>query len=137
MQGDLLSLPILFRYFVGLIRIQGMTKRWETSLKGVIERFRRKWGLSSYLQVAIILLVFSLTGITVLLLRNTLFSWLGFDDQTGFWIKSITYLIFIFPAYQVLILVYGSIFGQFRFFWEKERQLIKALCKPFRRADRD
>ena len=114
-----------------------MIKRWTASAERVIERLRRKWGLSSYLQVALILLVFSLTGMTVLWLRKFLFSWLGFDDQTQFWIKSITYLIFIFPAYQVLILVYGSIFGQFRFFWEKERQLLKALCKPFRRVDRE
>lgn len=113
-----------------------MAKRWETFVRGAIERLRAKWGLSSHLQVVIILLVFSLTGMTVLLLRKTLFSWLGFDDQTGFWIKSIVYVVFIFPAYQLLILFYGSVFGQFRFFWDKEKQMVKALCRPFRRRER-
>ena len=103
-------------------------QRKESSL----EKLKVKWGLKSLFQVIMVLIVFSLTGMTVVLVRPVIFSWFGFDDQTRFIIKSITYLLLIFPMYQILILVYGALFGQFAFFWEKEKKLFKAITKPFR-----
>lgn len=112
-----------------------MINRPETSDKSLMERLRLKWGLRSYFQVGIVLLVFSLTGMTVVLLRKSLFAWLNFGDETPLWLKAATYLVFIFPAYQALILVYGAIFGQFRFFWEKEKQMVRALGRLFRKSE--
>jgi len=98
------------------------------------DKLRKRWGLTSLFQVIIVLIVFGLTGMTVVLLRKSLFQWLGFDDQTDWWVKTITYLLFIFPAYQVLILVYGAIFGQFQFFWEKEKKLVQGMGRIFSRV---
>ena len=60
-------------------------------------------------------------------LRGFFFDFVGFGDQTPIWIKVISYLLFIFPAYQVLILFFGFLFGQFGFFWDKEKRMIKAI----------
>jgi len=79
----------------------------------------------------LVLIVFSLTGMTVVLVRPVIFSWFGFDEQTAFITKAITYLLLIFPMYQILILVYGALLGQFAFFWEKEKKLFNAIKKPF------
>lgn len=97
-----------------------------------LEKLKKKWGLKSLLQVIIILIVFSLTGMTVVFIRPVVFSWFNFDEQTSLWLKTITYILLIFPMYQILILVYGTIFGQFAFFWEKEKKLFQALTRPFR-----
>lgn len=97
-----------------------------------LERLKQKWGLKSLFQVILILIVFSLTGMTVVLIRPVIFNWFGFDALTPFWIKAVTYVILIFPMYQILILVYGSILGQFSFFWEKEKKLFRALTRPFK-----
>ena len=90
-------------------------------------RLQSKWGLTSVGQVLIVLLVFSLTGSTVVFLRKTLFGWLGFNEATTWWIKTITYILFIFPAYQLLLLGYGALLGQFRFFWNKEKKLLRRM----------
>ena len=100
----------------------------------MLRRLQAKWGVTSTLQVLAILLVFSLTGLTVVMLRKSLFLWLGFDENTSFWVKTVAYLLFVFPAYQILILVYGAILGQFRFFWQKQKRLARALARPFRRS---
>jgi len=100
--------------------------------KSFFERLKEKWGLKSLFQVIVILIVFSLTGMTVVLIRPIIFSWFNFDEQTSLWLKTITYILLIFPMYQILILVYGTIFGQFAFFWEKEKKLFKAISRPFR-----
>jgi hypothetical protein len=92
-----------------------------------LQRLMQKWQLKSTFQVIMVLLVFTLTGSTVVLLRKTLFSVLGFTDDTSFWLKTIAYILFIFPAYQILILVYGFLLGQFDFFWQKEKKLLQKV----------
>jgi hypothetical protein len=93
----------------------------------LLQKLMQKWQLKNMFQVIMVLLVFSLTGSTVVLLRQVLFDFLGFTQQTPFWLKTITYLIFIFPAYQLLILIYGFMLGQFSFFWKKERKLLQRM----------
>jgi hypothetical protein len=97
-----------------------------------MNRLKNKWGLTSSWQVLLILLTFSLAGSSVVVLKQWYFGALGFNEQTDFWLKAIAYLIFIFPAYQVLILAYGTLLGQFRFFWEKEKRLVQVIARPFR-----
>ena len=99
--------------------------------KNFVEKLKIKWGLESIFQVIIILLVFSVTGTTVVFLRETLFGWLGFDENTDLWIKTIAYILFMLPAYQTLLLFYGSLFGQFEFFWNKEKKLFRFIKKLF------
>ena len=100
--------------------------------RSFLEKLKDKWGLNSLLQVIMILVVFSLTGMTVVAIRPVIFSWFGFGELTPLWLKTITYVLLIFPMYQILILVYGALLGQFAFFWEKEKKLFKALSRPFR-----
>lgn len=99
--------------------------------EGFLSRLQAKWELSSALQVVIVLLVFSLTGSTVVIIRKAFFGWIGFDEHTSMWLKTITYIAFIMPAYQILLLIYGSLFGQFRFFWNKEKKLLCRIKKIF------
>ena len=103
-----------------------IAKTEELSL-GWLGRLQSKWELSSIAQVLIVLLVFSLTGSTVVFLRKALFGWVGFDETTSMWLKTITYIAFVMPAYQVLLLGYGALFGQFRFFWRKEKRLLQRM----------
>lgn len=100
--------------------------------KSYLQKLKKKWGLKSLYQVVMVLIVFSLTGMTVVLVRPLIFSFFGFDELTPFWLKAITYLLLVFPMYQVLILVFGALLGQFSFFWEKEKKLFAAICKSFR-----
>lgn len=97
-----------------------------------LERLRAKWKLKNFFQVIMVMIVFSLTGMTVVTVRPIVFTWFGYDETTPFWLKTITYILLIFPMYQILILVYGSLLGQFSFFWEKEKKLFNAIVKPFR-----
>ena len=103
------------------------TAKTEAVSWGWLARLQSKWELNSVAQVVIVLLVFSLTGSTVVFLRKALFAWVGFDEMTPWWIKTITYLVFVMPAYQVLLLAYGALFGQFQFFWNKEKKLLQRM----------
>lgn len=97
--------------------------------KSFLSRLKTKWGLESLFQLILVILVFAITGTTVVFLRKTLFELIGFDEATSFWLKTSVYILFVFPAYQGLLLFYGSIFGQFHFFWNKEKKLFHSLGK--------
>jgi len=105
----------------------------EENKQSFLKKMQEKWGLTSIFQVVLILIVFALTGMTVVWIRPVIFDVLGIQNSNG-WIKTISYLVLVFPLYQCLLLAYGFIFGQFSFFWEKEKKLVKAVIKLFQRS---
>ncbi len=95
---------------------------------GFLQRLQSKWKLKSLTQVLLVLLVFACTGTTILLIKNPLLAFFGIERGGGQGaLNTLLYLLLVLPLYQILLLVYGFIFGQFRFFWEKEKQLVKRI----------
>lgn len=91
------------------------------------ERLKTKWGITGDLQFWTIMLVFSLAGMSVVWVRKPVFAWLGVGVQTPFLLKLLLWLAIVFPSYQVLLLAWGTLFGQFHFFWKFEQRTLRAL----------
>lgn len=79
----------------------------------------------------IVLIVFALTGATVAYLSGVIMNGIGVKPWTFGYV--IGYIFLIFPLYQVLILVYGSIFGKFRFFYDRQKKIIMFISKGFKK----
>lgn len=97
----------------------------------MFQKLKAHWGITSTAQALVICIVFSLAGMSILPTRKWVFHLLHFDGHTPLWLKSIAWLCVVFPTYQLSLLVYGALFGQFRFFWEKEKKLARAILRPF------
>lgn len=91
-----------------------------------IDRLKDKWKLKSVGQVIIVLIVFACTGFTVLLIKKPLLTFLA-GDQGNSTLASVLYYIFILPIYNVFLLGYGFVFGQFQFFWDFEKRSFRRL----------
>lgn len=91
----------------------------------MMERLKKKWGIESTLQIVVIMVVFSLAGMGITAARNPLFHFLGLTPEKPLWLKIIAYLVFVFPMYQAFLLIFGTLLGQFRFFWEKEKKMVQ------------
>ena len=89
------------------------------------DRLAKRWGVSPQ-RVFIILVVFACTGFTVLFIKRPLTEWVAGDGEKPLWF-SILYYVLILPFYNVLLLVYGALFGQFRFFWDFEKRFFKRI----------
>ena len=89
-----------------------------------IERLKKKWNLESNWQFLIIMLVFACTGTTVVLIKKPLINLLFEDGVRPLWFQ-IAYWVLILPIYNVILLCYGFIFGQFAFFWKYEQKMLK------------
>ena len=75
-------------------------------------------------QLIIIFIVFGITGsLSVVLGKYVLINIFGesFLNNNYYWLLR---LILIFPIYQVLLIVVGASFGQFRYFWEIEKKIL-------------
>ena len=92
-----------------------------------IENLKSRWNLQNTFQVIIVLIVFACTGFTVLFIKKPLFYLLGIENKMSGFGGTMLYLILILPAYQAFLLLYGFIFGQFRFFWEFEKKTFKRI----------
>jgi len=101
---------------------------------GFLQHLQTKWKLESLLQVVLVLVVFACTGFTILFIKNPILNFFGIERGGGQgFINTILYLILILPLYQIFLLIYGFIFGQFNFFWEKEKQIFRRIGSVFTR----
>ena len=103
----------------------------ETQNKSWLSRLQERWGVNSFFQVVLILIVFALTGFSVLYVKKWLLPFLGINSETALWIRIVASIFVILPIYQVLLLFYGTIFGQFTFFWAFEKRMFGRIAKIF------
>lgn len=97
-----------------------MNKQWT-------ERLRERWKLKSIWEVIIVLIVFACTGFTVLYIKRPLLHLLAGDSASSL-SATIIYYILILPVYNIILLLYGFILGQFSFFWEFEKRFFKRIA---------
>ena len=103
-------------------------KQLNTSL---MKRLKEKWGITSNLQLTIIFIVFAITGSTSAYLSKPFTNFIGLTKENlGFFFIPIR-LLAIFPIYQVLLVIIGTIFGQFTFFWNFEKKMLYRMKLKF------
>ena len=93
-----------------------------------MKKLKKRWDLTSNWQVIIILFVFSITGYASLLIAKPILNLAGLSQETtNPWIYRPLRILLIFPFYQILIVLNGWIFGQFKFFWNFEKKMLRRI----------
>ena len=97
-----------------------------------MKKLKERWGIESNFGIIMILLVFSVTGSSALKIARPLLDYIGFtrDNFADDWYFSILYwtvrILIIFPIYQILLIIFGWLFGQFKFFWNFEKKNVES-----------
>ena len=79
----------------------------------------KKWKVAYRWELIAIFIAFAVTGSTSARISDPIISFLGLHkDTSNAWMYWFARILLIFPVYQVLLLLFGWIFGQFKFFWE-------------------
>lgn len=73
----------------------------------------------------LIILIFTLTGSTTAFLSGIIMSTLGAEPWTFWYVLG--YLLFIFPLYQGLTLVYAFVFGKFNWFYSRQKKIVQRI----------
>jgi hypothetical protein len=85
-------------------------------LKKFWTKLKIRWGISSDFQVALILVVFTLTGFSTLYVNQLIDIFLGINEGSPLWQRILVFIIIVLPVYNLLLLFWGTILGQYRFF---------------------
>ena len=91
-------------------------------------RLKEKWGIVSNVQLTLIFIVFALTGSAASRLAGPVMDLFSLSTKS---LHPIIYwplrIVLIFPLYQLLLIFFGALFGQFRFFWNFEKKMLRRL----------
>ena len=90
----------------------------------MLDKLKKRWKVSG-IQLFLILCVFAITGSLTAYLSRQITSWLDIEKYSFlFWTLKLIVLIF---GYQVIILLVSIPFGQFSFFWNYEKKILKRM----------
>ena len=93
-----------------------------------IQKLMHRWKLNSAFQVIVVLVVFACTGFTVLFIKKPILHVLA-GSRGDTVTASVIYYLLILPLYNVILLAYGFLFGQFNFFWEFEKRFFNRIFR--------
>lgn len=96
-----------------------------------MKKLKERWGVTSNLQLTIIFIVFAITGSTAAYLSKPFTDLIGLTKDNLGWLYLPVRLIAIFPIYNVLLVSIGFIFGQFNFFWNFEKKMLRSMKLGF------
>ena len=95
------------------------------------KKLKSRWQIESDFAALMIILNFSLTGSASIFVSryagDMLSNWF---DLPGWIITSIK-VIMVFISYQVILLIFGFLLGQFRFFWNQQKKILRFFARMF------
>ena len=103
----------------------------------MLNRLKEKWNIKSNFQIIVILIVFALTGSASVKFAGTVLDFLNINITTfedillGKVIYYLLRIIIVFPIYQVLLILFGALFFQFKFFWGFEKKMLRKIGFKF------
>ena len=94
----------------------------------MIKYLKEKWNLKSNFQLFIVLIVFAITGSSSLYISKPLMEFLSISTDSmniiSYWILR---FIIVTLVYQFVLLVVAFVFGQFNWFWNFEKKMLKKM----------
>ena len=91
-------------------------------MSNYLEKLKTKWGITSNFQMAVVFIVFAITGSSSLWVAKPVLTMIGITDEMNPWIRVPLRIILILPVYQVMLLIIGAAFGQFTFFFNLQKK---------------
>jgi len=97
-----------------------------------MKKLKQRWGITSNWQILVIIFVFSITGSSSLFIAKPIIKAFGITEENlHIYVYWVLYVLIGFIFYQIMLVFFGWLLGQHKFFWGFEK---KMLCRlGFRR----
>ncbi|NOQ91383.1 MAG: diacylglyceryl transferase [Flavobacteriaceae bacterium] len=94
-----------------------------------MDKLKERWGIDSNFQIAMIILVFAINGSFAAWVAKPVTEFFGLSSETtNPYILYLTLrILLIFPIYQITLPIVGWFFGQFKFFWDFEKKMLRRI----------
>ena len=81
----------------------------------------------NFFQLFIVFIVFGISGSLSVVISGPFLDLIGLNNFENNITKLIIRLLIIFPLYQLILIFIGTVFGQFKYFWEFEKRFWNRL----------
>ncbi|WP_431157675.1 DUF6787 family protein [Winogradskyella poriferorum] len=92
----------------------------------LFKKLENKWILNYRWEMIRVFIVFAITGSSSMLIGRPIIKFLGITKENLnpilYWVL---FIIIGLVFYQILLIIFGWLFGQFRFFWEFEKKMLR------------
>ena len=95
-------------------------------------RIMQKWDIHTDRDFWLIMLTYSLAGMLILPVKKIIFHAVGITDHTPFWVVVLVYIPLVPPAYQVGLIFFGTVLGQFNFVWGQAKKRGRLILSWFK-----
>ena len=92
-----------------------------------MKKLKERWGITSNFQIVIIFIVFGITGSVSAYISGPLTNIIIGESELNWLIKLLIRIIVLTPIYQVLLLFFGYIFFQYKFFYNFVKKFMSIL----------
>lgn len=92
----------------------------------MFKKLQHKWGVSNR-QFRVLFLAFALTGTTTAILTRYVTAWFGVDAGDPLYVRLLLRLAMLLVGYQVILLFFGALLGEWAFFWKYEKILLQRI----------
>lgn len=99
---------------------------------GWVKKFKAKWNITSNKDFFLIMLAFSLAGLTIKFIRPIEFHILHMTDAP-LWAKIMIYPFILAPTYYAGLMVFGFLLGQFEFSKKFSWNSLTRIVRLFKR----
>jgi len=93
-----------------------------------VEKLKERWGIEQNWEIIVILIVFAITGSTASYIGKPILNYLNITVESfgsfGYWV---TRIILLFIMYQFMLVFFGWLFGQYKFFWNFEKKMLRRI----------
>ncbi|GAA4230676.1 hypothetical protein GCM10022291_01400 [Postechiella marina] len=91
-----------------------------------MEKLKKRWGIENNWQIIVIFIVFAITGSTASFIGKPILNFLNITPESfttvGYWVVRI---VLLFIMYQIMLVCFGWLFGQYKFFWNFEKKMLR------------
>ncbi len=91
-------------------------------------KLKQRWGITSNFQAILIIIVFSINGSFAAWVAKPVTELFGLSSETSNpWVFWPVRIILVFIIYQITLPIVGFCFGQFKFFWNFTKKILRRM----------
>ncbi|MBK5212437.1 MAG: diacylglyceryl transferase [Flavobacteriaceae bacterium] len=96
-----------------------------------MKKLKKRWNIKTNGQLFIVFLVFAITGSSAAKLAAPITDFFEIQKEMGWHIYWPFRILIILPIYQLLLVFFGWVFGEFVFFWNFEKKMLRRMGLGF------
>ncbi len=97
-----------------------------------MKKLKDRWGITTFYQLLLIIIIFAINGSLSARISNYLLTFIGINDANTHWlIYYIILIILVLPIYPFLLMGFGYLFGQSKFFFPFGKRMLSKIGLGF------